>query len=373
MKQPLLEMYLAEHASELSLVDGKTTISGALSPRVVLDVREAHEYDAVRIASAVNLSRGRLEMGIEAAVPDRQMPIILVCKSGMRARLAALTLKAMGYTSLHILKGGMDSWVSDGLPTEGGEGLTASEHVRYARHLSLPNFNVGAQLELKAKRVLVVGCGGLGSPAIAYLAAAGIGTLRLVDADRVDVSNLQRQIIHTSADIGRLKTDSAQRFVEGLNPNVHVEITSARIQQSNVRRLLEDVDLVIDGSDNLSTRYCLNDACYKTQTPYVYGAVFREEGECALFDFSNGGPCYRCLHPNPLPPSLSPSCAVSGVLGVVPGVIGLLQTNLALQYLLGEKQAGGVPLYRLKFDQLGLSKFAVTPNNACETCGHPSS
>jgi len=192
--------------------------------------------------------------------------------------------------------------------------------------------------------------------------------MRLADADRVDLSNLQRQVIHTSDGVGELKTDSARRFVNGLNPNISVESHAERITNDNVGALLSAVDLVIDGSDNLSTRYCLNDACFERGIPYVYGAVFRDEGECALFDFQKGGPCYRCLHPKPLPASLSPSCAVAGVLGVVPGVIGLLQANLALQYFLGKRSGPDVYLSRLRFDELKLTQFTVTSNPSCNTC-----
>ena len=369
MKQSVLETYLAQHARDYIFVEPQDLAKDQNEHTILIDVREAHEYDALRIDGAINIPRGRLEMDIERLVGVAPVNVVLICKADRRAQLAAITLRELGYASLKVLRGGMDAWVRFGAPTVGGGGLSSDEHVRYARHLSLPDFYSNDQVMLKSKRVLIVGCGGLGSPAIAYLAAAGVGTMRLADADRVDLSNLQRQVIHTSDGVGELKTDSARRFVNGLNPNISVESHAERITHGNVGALLSAVDLVIDGSDNVSTRYCLNDACFERSIPYVYGAVFRDEGECALFDFSRGGPCYRCLHPKPLPVSLSPSCAVAGVIGVVPGVIGILQANLALQYFLGKASAPDVHLSRLRLDQLTLTQFTVRQNSGCETCG----
>ena len=369
MKTTLLETYLAQHGSECRFVEPKDLHAGVSEPFTLIDVREAHEFDAGRINAAINVPRGRLEMDIEQRVSASTAPILLICKSGRRAQLAAITLLGMGFTTLYVLRGGMDAWVALGAPTEGGEGLTADEHERYARHLALPDFSSAQQQALKSKRVLVVGCGGLGSPAIAYLAAAGVGRLRLADADRVDVSNLQRQVIHRTPDVGILKTISAERFVNALNPHVDVEVYSERVAPENVMGILEGVDIVLDGSDNVETRYCLNHACYESQIPYVYGAVFRDEGECTIFDFSRGDPCYRCLHPVPLPPELSPNCSVSGVLGVVPGVVGCLQANFVLQYFSEGESRGETKLSRIRFDDLSLTQFGIQRNPNCRTCG----
>ena len=373
MKTTLLETYLAQHGNECRFVEPKDLHAGVSEPFTLIDVREAHEFDAGRINAAINVPRGRLEMDIEKTVSASTDPILLICKSGRRAQLAAITLLGMGFSRPYVLRGGMDAWVASGAPTEGGDGLTADEHERYARHLALPDFSSAQQQSLKRKRVLVVGCGGLGSPAIAYLAAAGVGILRLADADRVDVSNLQRQVIHRTPDVGILKTTSAARFINGLNPHVDVEIYSERVAADNVMGMLEGVDIVIDGSDNVETRYCLNEACYQSQIPYVYGAVFRDEGECAIFDVSRGDPCYRCLHPVPLPPELSPNCSVSGVLGVVPGVVGCLQANFVLQYFSEGGLRGETKLSRIRFDNLSLTQFGIQRSPNCQTCAPKTS
>jgi molybdopterin/thiamine biosynthesis adenylyltransferase len=325
----------------------------------------------MRIDGAMSVPRGRLELEIEGIVPDQNRHIVVVCKSDLRARLAYRTLGDMGFCNLRVLKGGMDQWLQAGRPTVGEATLTAEDFDRYARHLSLPDFTTAHQKVLKEARVLVVGCGGLGSPVIAYLAAAGVGTLRMVDFDRVDLSNLQRQVIHKTSDVGREKVESARAFVEALNPNVSVETHALRVDESNIDALLSGIDVVVDGSDSIETRYLLNAACANNALPYVYGAVFRDEGEFAFFNVSDGSACYRCLHPTQMPAELNPSCAQAGVLGVVPGMIGMLQANATLNHLLGRERAVGTMLVKLTFGAFKSTQFQIERHADCPVCsGH---
>jgi molybdopterin/thiamine biosynthesis adenylyltransferase/rhodanese-related sulfurtransferase len=303
------------------------------TPLRLIDVREADEYAAGRLPGALHVPRGFLELRIEEKA-RREERLVLYCAGGTRSSLAALTLQQLGYTDVASLAGGYNRWSDAGLPTEKPLTLSASQKERYRRHLTLPEVGEEGQARLLSSRVLLLGAGGLGSPAALYLAAAGVGTLGVVDGDVVDVSNLQRQVLHTTARAGQPKTESAKAALTALNPDVTVVPIQERLTRHNVLDVLRDYDVVVDGGDNFPTRYLLNDACVLLGKPNIHGSVFRFEGQVTSF-VPGRGPCYRCLYPAPPPPEDAPSCAEAGVLGVLPGVVGLLQATEALKLLLG--------------------------------------
>lgn len=343
----------------------KRLLEGATPPKLI-DVREGEEYAEGRLPGALHVPRGFLEMRIEEKA-HRDEPLVLYCAGGTRSALAARTLLTMGYRDVCSLAGGYARWTDAALPVEKPKGLTAAQRSRYRRHLTLPEVGEEGQAKLLASRVLLLGAGGLGSPAALYLAAAGIGTIGLVDADVVEVSNLQRQVIHTADRAGMPKTESAELALRALNPDVQVRKFQERLTSENALRILDDFDLVIDGGDNFPTRYLLNDACLLRNLPCIHGSVFRFEGQVTTF-LPRQGPCYRCLYPHPPPPELAPSCAEAGVLGVLPGIVGLLQANEALKLLLGQ----GEPLVGrlLTFDALQ-SRFVelkLRRDPACPVC-----
>jgi len=345
----------------------------ALAPRlrtddapVLLDVREPDETAEGHLPGALLLPRGNLELGIERMVA-REREIVVYCASGVRSMLAARTLLDLGYGRVSSLAGGFGRWSDLGLPRVRLAQLRPDQKARYRRHLSLPEVGEAGQAQLGAARVLVLGAGGLGSPAALYLAAAGVGTVGIVDSDVVEVSNLQRQVIHRSADAGRPKTDSARDALTALNPEVKVVTFSERLSAANVLRIISGFQVVVDGGDNFPTRYLLNDACVREGIPLVHGSVYRFEGQATTL-LPGAGPCYRCLYPMPPPPELAPSCAEAGVLGVLPGLIGLVQANEVLKLLLGI----GTPLVGrlLTFDALGtrFSELSLRRDPACPTC-----
>ncbi|MGQ0613317.1 MAG: molybdopterin-synthase adenylyltransferase MoeB [Planctomycetaceae bacterium] len=335
----------------------------------LLDVRDADELGAGMAEGATHLSRGWLEAKAEAQLPDKERPLLVYCMTGWRSLFAADALLRLGYRDVRSVAGGFTAWVRAGLPVASLHGgLSAEERRRYARHLVIPEVGEKGQRRLKAGRVLLVGAGGLGSPAAVYLACAGVGTLGIVDDDSVDESNLQRQILHATPRIGQRKIDSARRTLEELNPLVKVETFAERFTVNNADDLVPRFDLVVDGADNFPTRYLVNDACVKHGKPNVHGSVFRFDGQATVF-WPGKGPCYRCLYPEPPPPSLAPSCAEAGVLGVLPGVIGLLQAVETLKILLGE---GDTLLGRLLlYDALGarFRELAVARDPRCGVCG----
>jgi molybdopterin/thiamine biosynthesis adenylyltransferase/rhodanese-related sulfurtransferase len=340
---------------------------GAGGRRVKLvDVREADEYAAGRLPGALHLPRGFLELRIEGAA-ERDEALVLYCQGGTRSALAAHTLQQLGYRDVASLAGGYGRWSDAGLPVERPFTLTAAQRERYRRHLTLPEVGEEGQARLLQGRVLLLGAGGLGSPAALYLAAAGVGTLGLVDGDVVDVSNLQRQVLHTTARVGQPKTASAREALEALNPDVTVLPFQERLTRDNVLGILERFDVVLDGGDNFATRYLLNDACVMLGKPSVHGSVFRFEGQVSTF-VPGRGPCYRCLYPAPPPPELAPSCAEAGVLGVLPGLVGLLQATEALKLLLGR----GEPLVGrlLTYDALAtrFTELRLRRDPACPVC-----
>ncbi len=328
---------------------------------VLIDVREAHEIAAGSPPGALRLGRGMLELRVEGAVPETDTPIVCMCAAGIRSLFAAEDLRQLGYTDVRSMRGGFGAWKQAGLPIEVPHSL---DRARYARHLLLPEVGEEGQLRLDRASVLLVGAGGLGSPAALYLAAAGVGTLGIVDDDLVDRSNLQRQVLHSDDAVGQPKVESARRRIEGLNPNVSVQPHALRLTKHNVDDLVPRYDLVLDGADNFATRYMLNDACLKHAKPLVHGSVYRFEGQVSVFGAP--GPCYRCIFPEAPPPELAPSCAEAGVLGVLPGVIGLLQATEALKILLGV----GEPLRGrlLSFDALS-TRFTTLRLSRDPKCG----
>jgi molybdopterin/thiamine biosynthesis adenylyltransferase/rhodanese-related sulfurtransferase len=339
------------------------------SHAAVVDVRERDEWTEGHIPGAVHIPRGSLESRIEGVVPDRSQTVVVYCAGGSRSAFAAKTLEELGYGNVLSLAGGFTDWKRNGLPFELPRSLDEAKRRRYSRHLLIPEVGEEGQQKLLDSRVLLIGAGGLGSPAGLYLAAAGVGTLGIVDDDAVDETNLQRQIVHSTERLGEAKADSAKRTLEALNPDVSVKAFKERLTSDNVDRILaEGWDVIVDGADNFPTRYLLNDASVWHRIPVVHGSIFRFEGQATVFK-PHEGPCYRCLFPQPPPPELAPSCAEGGVLGVLPGVIGSLQANEALKLTLGI----GDPLVGrlLIFDALQgtFTEIALRRDPDCPVCG----
>ena len=340
---------------------------------VVVDVREQDEWDEGHIAGAVHIPRGHLESRIERLAPDTSRPVIVYCSAGNRSAFAAKTLSELGYEEVVSLAGGFTDWKRNGFPVQLQAGLDAPRRARYSRHLLIPEVGEEGQLKLLDSKVLLVGAGGLGSPASLYLGAAGVGRIGIVDADVVDESNLQRQIVHSTDSLGEPKVESAKRAVEALNPDVEVVAYKERLTSENIERILADGwDVIVDGADNFPTRYLVNDASVWHDIPVVHGSIYRFEGQVTVFK-PHQGPCYRCLFPTPPPPELAPSCAEGGVLGVLPGVIGSLQASEALKLALGI----GEPLIGrlLLFDALAATfdEVKLRRDPDCPVCGeHPT-
>jgi molybdopterin/thiamine biosynthesis adenylyltransferase/rhodanese-related sulfurtransferase len=336
---------------------------------VVVDVREQSEWDEGHLPGAVHVPRGYLESRIEAAAPDKSRPVLVYCAAGNRSAFAAKTLEELGYENAISLAGGFTDWKRNGLPYEIPETLDEAKRRRYSRHLLIPEVGEEGQIRLLQSRVLLIGAGGLGSPASLYLAAAGVGTIGIVDDDAVDETNLQRQIVHSTERLGESKAESAKRTIEALNPDVSVKTFRERLTSENVDRILgEGWDVIVDGADNFPTRYLLNDASVWHKIPVVHGSIYRFEGQATVFKPFEG-PCYRCLFPQPPPPELAPSCAEGGVLGVLPGVIGSIQANEALKLALGI----GNPLTGrlLMFDALEgtFTEIKLRRDPDCPVCG----
>jgi molybdopterin/thiamine biosynthesis adenylyltransferase/rhodanese-related sulfurtransferase len=302
---------------------------------LLLDVREDDERAAGTAAGAVGLARGLIEERIGDIEPNRQREILAICASGRRSLLATQTLRELGYPHSVSVRGGFARWKGEGLPVEQGS-LDADSAERYARHLVLPEIGVAGQRKLSQARVVLIGAGGLGAPASLYLAAAGVGTLTLIDDDRVERSNLQRQVVHADARVGMAKTESARIALNALNPGVRIEAIAERVEAANVERLLRGHDVIIDGADNFPARYLLSAASLRLKIPLVYGAVHRFSGQVSVFDPRRAdSPCYRCLFPQPPSAAEAPNCSEAGVLGVMPGIVGLLQASETLKLLLG--------------------------------------
>lgn len=361
---------------EVSLDDLKRRLD-AKENITLLDVREKEEYRAGFIPGAISIPRGFLEIQVEGRLPDKNAKIIAYCAGGTRSALAAKSLAELGYTNVETANPGFVRWKDLGYPMETPPQLNDAQRDRYSRHLLLPEVGEAGQAKLLKSKILLIGAGGLGSPAALYLAAAGVGTLGLVDADTVDASNLQRQILHATSRVGVAKVESAQKVLADLNPDVKVIGYKERVDSSNVDRLFSEYDVIVDGTDNFPTRYLVNDASVFLGKPVVHGSIFRFDGQLTTFVPPKAakalgieaGPCYRCLYPEPPPPHLAPSCQEAGVLGILPGVVGVLQATEAIKLLLGRGDAlvGRLLTYdslKMKFRELKLRR---DPN--CIVCG----
>jgi molybdopterin/thiamine biosynthesis adenylyltransferase/rhodanese-related sulfurtransferase len=342
---------------------------------VLVDVREPDETAQGVIPGAIVIPRGFLEQRIEDKVPDHQAPVVLYCAGGVRSALAAKTLQDLGYADVTSMSGGFSAWKDQGQKVSVPLALKPEQEARYSRHTRLPDVGVSGQLKLLDAKVLLIGAGGLGSPAGVYLAAAGVGTIGVLDFDVVDASNLQRQILHTTDRIGMAKTESAAIAMKAINPDVRVVQHNERITSENVMRIIEPYEIIVDGSDNFATRYLLNDAAVFTGKKIVHGSIFRFDGQVTVLDPASGGPCYRCLFGEPPDPDsdMAPNCAEAGVLGVLPGTVGVIQATEAVKLILGI----GDPLVGrlLMFDALDMTfrVFKVRKNPECPVCGeHPT-
>ncbi|MFN2464876.1 MAG: molybdopterin-synthase adenylyltransferase MoeB [Candidatus Dormibacteria bacterium] len=347
----------------------------AVAPPVLVDVREADETEQGIIPGAVVIPRGFLEMRIEDKVPQRDQPVVLYCAGGSRSALAAKSLAELGYTDVTSMSGGFNAWKERGFKFNVPQALKKDQFARYSRHTLLPEVGIAGQLKLLDAKVLLIGAGGLGSPAGMYLAAAGVGQLGIVDFDVVDESNLQRQILHTTDRIGMAKTESAAIAIRQMNPDVKVVQYNTRLDSTNVFDVIGPYDIIVDGSDNFPLRYLLNDAAVFTGKTIVHGSIFRFDGQVTVLDPRRGGPCYRCLFPQPPDPDsdMAPNCAEAGVLGVLPGTVGIIQATETVKLILGI----GEPLVGrlLMFDALDMTfrNFKVRKDPNCPVCGeHPT-
>jgi molybdopterin/thiamine biosynthesis adenylyltransferase/rhodanese-related sulfurtransferase len=352
----------------LSLDELKARLDRGDRPTLV-DVREKDEFRGGYIPGAVHIPRGFLEMQAEQKLPDKKAEIVVYCAGGTRSAFAAKTLAELGYENVISANPGFVRWKDLKYPVEEAPHFTEAQLDRYSRHIMLPEVGEKGQAKLLASRVLLLGAGGLGAPSALYLAAAGVGKLGLVDADVVDASNLQRQIIHATSRIGKPKVDSAEQALRDLNPDVKIEKYQERLNSENVDRIFgAGWDVIVDGCDNFPTRYLVNDASLFHKIPVVHGSIFRFEGQVTTFQ-PFVGPCYRCLYPEPPPPHLAPSCAEAGVLGILPGVIGVLQATEAIKLILGQ----GDPLVGrlLTYDSLRMTfrTLKLRRDKSCPACG----
>jgi len=355
---------LAATKEQIREVDTAEAAQLVQNGSVTLDVREPEEFEQGALVGATHIPRGQLESHIENRIPDRDVPIVAYCAAGTRSAFVAKTLKDLGYTDVVSMDGGFTKWKSEGRPWETPQALDARQRNRYQRHLSLPEVGEKGQQKLLDAKVLLLGAGGLGSPAAMYLAAAGVGTIGIIDMDVVDESNLQRQVIHNTERVGQRKVDSARQTITSLNPDIDVVTFDTRLGADNILELLSGWDAVIDGADNFPSRYLLNDASVKLGIPVVHGSIFRFEGQVTIFDPLQG-PTYRDYVPVPPPPELAPSCAEAGVLGVLPGVIGSIQALETIKVILnlGDSLRGRI----LAFDALEMTfreyKLRIDPEN----------
>src|SRR5262245_12688793 len=346
-------------------------VQGKLNPSngfMLLDVRELDEWDQGHLDKAIFLPRGFLEVKADKMLPDRRQPIVVYCAGGTRSAFAAKTMQDLGYTDVYSMRGGFNERKNNGLPFVTPEKVGKDKMARYSRHLRIPQVGEAGQLKLLKSKVLLVGAGGLGSPAGVYLAASGVGTIGLVDYDVVDESNLQRQILHWTSSIGMPKVDSARRTLFEVNPDVKVRTYPLHLDASNILDIFKDYDVIISGSDNFTTAYMVNDAAVMLKKPVAYGSIFQFEGQMTTF-IPYEGPCFRCLYPTVPPPELAPSCDEAGVLGVLPGVVGLIQATEAIKLILniGKTLSGRL----LAYDALELTfrNFKTPQDPECATCG----
>jgi sulfur-carrier protein adenylyltransferase/sulfurtransferase len=335
---------------------------------LLIDVREPHEWDEAHLAEAQHVPQGELLERIDELAPDADQRLVLYCRTDNRSSRAADALQSLGYSNVAVIEKGITGWIDDDLPVVAKHALTKDQRMRYSRHTLLPEVGIEGQVKLLESKVLLLGAGGLGAPAALYLAAAGIGTIGIVDDDVVDESNLQRQVIHNTHRVGESKTSSARATIEALNPDVEVIEHNIRLDASNILEVIEPYDIVVDGADNFPTRYLLNDASVRLGKPVVSASILGFEGQISTF-VPFEGPCYRCLFPTPPPPELAPSCGANGVLGVMAGVMGLLQANEVIKLAagIGEPLVGRLLLY----DSLGtrFTELKIKRDPECPICG----
>ncbi len=364
---PTFRELLAEAKSEITEVNPSEG-EARLGDATFLDVREPDEHDQGAIPGALHIPRGYLEIQLESRISDHDQPIVAYCASGIRSALAAQTLSRLGYVNVVSLAGGFNKWKDEGRPWSTPRVLTAEQRNRYQRHLLLPEVGEAGQQKLLDSKVLLLGAGGLGSPSALYLAAAGVGTLGIIDMDEVDASNLQRQILHNMDRIGERKVDSAKKTLTAMNPDVNVVTYDVRLGADNVLDVIDGYDVIVDGTDNFPTRYLVNDASLLKRVPVVHGSIFRFEGQVTVFR-PYVGPCYRCMIPEPPPAELAPSCAEAGVLGVLCGIVGSIQALEAVKLLLelGDPLVGRL----LHYDSLeqAFRTFKVQRDPNCPACG----
>ena len=337
-------------------------------PWALLDVREQNEWEEGHLPEAHFIPRGFLEIRAESTLPEKDKPLVVYCAGGVRSAMAAKTLQDMGYTNVVSMSGGFTRWRELDYSFTTPRTLTDTEMERYSRQIRIPEVGIKGQTKLLDSKVLLIGAGGLGCPSAIYLAAAGVGTIGIVDNDVVDLSNLQRQILHNTSALGTPKTESAKAALHAINPSIEVNTYQEKLSSANVMEIIEPYDIIVDGSDNFPTRYLINDACVWADKPNVHGSVFRFEGQVTLFN-PYQGPCYRCLYPNPTPPDLAPSCADAGVLGVLPGVVGLLQAVETIKFIIGEGDSLAGRL--ITYDALTTSfrEFKLRRDLGCPVCG----
>ena len=347
--------------TEVDTADAATRIERGV---IVLDVREPDEYEQGALPSALHIPRGHLEAQIETKIVDKSAPIVVYCAGGVRSAFAAKTLAELGYTDVVSMAGGFGKWKDEGRAWKTPATLNAEQKIRYQRHLLLPEVGIERQAKLLASKVLMLGAGGLGSPAALYLAAAGVGTIGIVDMDEVDASNLQRQILHNIDRVGDRKVDSAKKTLTMLNPDVNVVTYDTRLEANNIMEIIKGYDVIVDGADNFPSRYLLNDASVKLGIPVVHGSIFRFEGMVTVFD-PKSGPTYRDMVPEPPPAELAPSCAEAGVLGVLPGIVGSIQALETIKLLLGlgEGLVGRILAVDTTEMEFRTFKLRVDPNN----------
>ena len=343
-------------------------VAANLSHYQLLDVREPDEYEQGAVPGAVHIPRGQLEFNVEGRLTDKNAPIAVYCAGGVRSAFAAKTLQELGYTNVVSVIGGFNKWKDEGLTWATPQTMTSAQRIQYHRHLLLPEVGEKGQMKLLGAKVLLLGAGGLGSPAALYLAAAGVGTIGIIDMDVVDTSNLQRQILHNLERVGMRKVDSARKTLEGMNPDIKVNTYDTRLGADNILDIIDGYDVIVDGTDNFPTRYLVNDAALLKKIPVVHGSIFRFEGQVTVFN-PYVGPCYRCMIPEPPPAELAPSCAEAGVLGVLPGIVGSIQAVEAIKLLLelGDPLVGRL----LTYDALDQSfrTFKVRRDPECPACG----
>ena len=359
---------LEETKASIREIDVQTADHLRREGGLLVDVREQDEVDQGAVPGAIHIPRGYLELQIEEKAPDRNRPIAVYCAGGTRSAFAARALQDLGYTDVASVSGGFNAWKNANLDWGVPQTLNPDQRRRYSRHLLIPEVGEEGQKKLLDAKVLLVGAGGLGAPAAFYLAAAGVGTLGVLDADTVDDSNLQRQIVHTTDRIGMPKVASARIAIEGLNPDVRVIEHETRLTKDNVLDIFSGYDIILDGTDNFATRYLINDATVLLKKPNIHGSIFRFEGQATSF-MPGEGPCYRCLFPTPPPPELAPSCAEAGVLGVLPGTVGMLQATEVIKFILGigEPLIGRLLTYDALTTEFRTLKLSRDPN--CPMCG----